>query len=267
MRARRTDSTKRCPAGAPAGQVDGQDPASVGHLALGQLVLGMGRRGADTAPTRRPGDPRTTRPGAVPWRSVARRERAGSGCPLRPFMASKGEAQAPCRIEYDHTASSTSAAPVITPRVASLWPAMPLVAECSTTSTPWSCGRWTIGVAKVESTAVNGPPIAPSSSRSVSASCGLAGDSARTRTVRPGRTAAASSPGTVASTKVTSIPKRGHTPCRKQLGSRVDVPLGDDVITRRAQPQHERGARHPSPRRTPGRPRHPPARPPPARRR
>ncbi len=72
-----------------------------------------------------------------------------------------------------------------------------------------------MGVAKVESTAVNGPVMAPSSSRSVSASCGLAGVSATTSMVRPGRTASANAPGSVASTNVTSMPNRGQTPCRK----------------------------------------------------
>ena len=70
------------------------------------------------------------------------------------------------------------------------------------------------GVANVESTSLNGPVMAPSSARSVRASCGLAGVSAMTSIVRPGRTASANAPGTVASTSVTSMPKRAHAPCR-----------------------------------------------------
>ena len=130
-------------------------------------------------------------------------------------MASNGEAQAPCSTEYAHTASSTSAAPVTTPRVASLWPAMPLVAECSTTSTPWSCGRWTIGVAKVESTAVNGPAdraqLVEVGERQLRVGRGLGQDEhGAPGPHRRGQFARAP----CASTKVTSMPKRGHTPCR-----------------------------------------------------
>ncbi len=111
-------------------------------------------------------------------------------------------------------ASSSSPLPATTPSVASLWPEMPFVAEWSTRSTPSVSGCWRIGVAKVESTSVNGPSMAPSSARSVRASCGLAGVSAITSTVRPGATASANAPGTVASTNVTSMPKRAHAPAR-----------------------------------------------------
>ena len=53
--------------------------------------------------------------------------------------------------------ASTSRSPATTPSVASLWPQIPLVAECSTRSTPWCSGCWPSGVANVESTRVNGP--------------------------------------------------------------------------------------------------------------
>ena len=66
---------------------------------------------------------------------------------------------------------------------ASLWPAMPLVAAWSTRSTPWSSGRCTVGPAKVESTTVIGPAMAPIASRSTSDSAGLAGVSTNTTCV------------------------------------------------------------------------------------
>ncbi len=128
-------------------------------------------------------------------------------------MASKGEAFAPCSTAKEYSQFTSSALPATTPRVASLWPAMALVAECTTRSTPCSRGRWPSGVAKVESTTVTGPAREPISSRSTRSSRGLAGVSATTRVVFPGRTAAAKAPGSVASTKVTSMPNRGHAVC------------------------------------------------------
>ena len=183
--------------------------------------------------------------------------------PLRPFMASKGDAQAPCRIEYDHTASSTSAAPVITPRVASLWPAMPLVAECSTTSTPWSWGRWTIGVAKVESTAVNGPDraqLVEIGERQLR----VGRVSGRTRTVRraaPPRPVPRAPSRRRRSRRSRSEGTRpagaARSPSRCAAGRRCDHPSSTA--------RHERG-NGPHPRGEAGRPRQPLARPPPARR-
>ena len=111
-------------------------------------------------------------------------------------------------------ASTRSRSPLITPSVASLWPAMPFVAECSDRCTPCASGCWPSGVANVESTTVNGPRSAPNSSRSTSSSRGFDGVSASTSIVRPGRTAAANAPGAVPSTNVTSMPKRAHGPCR-----------------------------------------------------
>ena len=127
-----------------------------------------------------------------------------------PFMASNGEALAPWSTAKEYSQSTSSAAPATTPRVASLCPAMAFVAECTTRSTPWSSGRWISGVAKVESTTVIGPAMAPTSSRSTMSRRGLAGVSAMTSVVLPGMTAAAKAPGSVASTKVTSMPNRGQ---------------------------------------------------------
>ena len=81
--------------------------------------------------------------------------------------------------------------------------------------TPCASGCWPSGVANVESTTVNGPRSAPSSSRSTSSRRGLDGVSASTSIVRPGRTAAANAPGSVPSTSVSSMPKRWHGPWRK----------------------------------------------------
>ena len=117
--------------------------------------------------------------------------------------------------------ASRSASPATTPSVASLWPAMPFVAECSDRSTPCASGCWPSGVANVESTRVNGPLIEPSSSRSTNSSRGLDGDSARTSIVRPGSTAAANAPGSVTSTNVSRCPGAGTGPagtpgCRRR---------------------------------------------------
>ena len=79
-----------------AGEVDGQDRAAERHLPLGQVVLRM-RREARVAHAR-------PRPGAAPRYSASRRAvslwrsmRTGSvRMPRRPFVASKGDAQAPC---------------------------------------------------------------------------------------------------------------------------------------------------------------------------
>ena len=81
--------------------------------------------------------------------------------------------------------------------------------------------------------------MAPISSRSTRSRRGLAGVSAMTSVVLPGMTAAAKAPGSVASTKVTSMPKRGQARLEQQLGAGVDLALGDDVVAGRAQPEHD----------------------------
>ena len=82
---------------------------------------------------------------------------------------------------------------------------------------PCRKGCWPIGVANVESTTVNGPLTAPSSSRSMRSSRGLDGDSAMTSIVLPGRTASTKAPGCVPSTTVCSMPSRAHGPCTKAI--------------------------------------------------
>src|SRR5581483_5066898 len=67
------------------------------------------------------------------------------------------------------------------------------------------------GGANVLSHTVNGPVIEPIASRSITSRPGLAGDSTNTSCVLPGRTAARTASVAVASTKVTSMPKRGHS--------------------------------------------------------
>jgi hypothetical protein len=72
-----------------------------------------------------------------------------------------------------------------------------------------------MGVAKVESTTVNGAPMEPTSSRSARASDGFAGVSAITNMVRGVVAARVKAPGSVASTKVTEMPMRWTGPARK----------------------------------------------------
>src|ERR671919_556423 len=130
--------------------------------------------------------------------------------PRSPFQASNGEAWAPWTRCQPQTASMSSRPPAITPSRASLCPAMPLVAAWSTRSAPSDSGCWTTGVAKVESTTVNGPGTAATASMSVSVSAGLAGVSTKTSWVLPGRTASTNCWGSVPSTNVTSMPSRGQ---------------------------------------------------------
>ena len=158
-------------------------------------------------------------------------------------MASKGDALAPCSTANDHSQPTSSSLPATTPSVASLWPAMALVAECTTRSTPWSSGRWTRGVANVESTTVIGPLMAPNASRSTRSSRGLAGVSANTSTVLPGRTAAVErvGVGAVDERDVDAEPRAGRL--QQQLGAGVELALRDDVIALRAQPEHDRADR------------------------
>ena len=92
-----------------------------------------------------------------------------------------------------------------------MWPAMPLVAAWSTRSAPSSSGRCTTGVAKVESTTVNGPGIARHRLEvDERRAPGWPGVSTNTSWVVPGRTASANCCGSVPSTNVTSMPKRGQ---------------------------------------------------------
>ena len=77
--------------------------------------------------------------------------------PRMALSASYGDGVDPCSTEYAQMASISSCSPAITPSVASLRPAMPLVAECSERCTPCASGCWPSGVANVESTTVIGP--------------------------------------------------------------------------------------------------------------
>ena len=161
--------------------------------------------------------------------------------PRIALSASYGEGVEPCSTEYAQIASISSCSPAITPSVASLRPAIPFVAECSERWTPWASGCWPSGVAKVESTTVIGPRSEPSSSRSTSSRRGLDGVSASTSIVRPGRTAAANAPGSVA------VDQRGldaHSLARtlqERERAGVELALGDDVVAGGAQREHRRG--------------------------
>ena len=116
-----------------------------------------------------------------------------------------------------------------------------MVAECSTRSMPWRSGCWPIGVANVESRSVNGPLIAPSSSRSTRSSRGFDGLSASTSIVRPGRTAAANAPGLGAVDDGVLDAEAGARALHEGDRAGVDLALDDDVVAGRAQRQHRRG--------------------------
>ena len=155
-------------------------------------------------------------------------------------MASNGEALAPWSTAKLHSHWTSSSLPATTPRVASLWPAMALVAECTTRSTPWSSGRCTSGVAKVESTTVIGPAMAPSSSRSTRSRRGLAGVSAmhQHRLARPDGLGERARVGAVDEGDVDAEP--GARRLQQQLGAGVDLALGDDVVALRADAEDHR---------------------------
>ena len=88
-----------------------------------------------------------------------------------------------------------------------------------------------------------GPLIAPISSRSTSAICGFAGDSVTTSIVRPGMTAASNAPGVGAVDERHVDAEARARALQEQLGARVDVALGDDVVAGRAERHDRRGDR------------------------
>ena len=106
--------------------------------------------------------------------------------------------------------------------------------------TPWSRGRWPSGVANVESTTVIGPAIAPSWSRSTRSRRGLAGVSASSTIVLPGRTAASHASGSVPSTKRHVDAEPGADGLQQHLRAGVELVLGHDVVALGAQPQDHR---------------------------
>ncbi len=130
--------------------------------------------------------------------------------PRDAFHASNGEHTAPCMTWCAQTAATRSRSAAITPSIASLWPAIPLVAACITMSMPCTSVCCTGGGANVLSHTVNGPWIEPMASRSTMLSPGFAGVSTNTSCVLPGRTARCTASLSVASTNVTSMPSRGH---------------------------------------------------------
>ena len=208
-------STNVRPASSPPAQVEGEQAAGQRHLALGQLVLrvrlearvahlgapaGGPRANSASAPgvlglLARGAPPACAGPAGRSWRRTARRWRPGA---RRSPRASRS-ARAARRPRRAWRRCGRRCA---------------LVAECTTRSTPWSSGRWTSGVAKVESTTVIGPgdgadlvevdEVEPRVGRRLGEhQHGLAGHAPPRRT----------RPGSVPSTKVTSMPKRGHTVC------------------------------------------------------
>ena len=163
--------------------------------------------------------------------------------PRTPFMASNGEALAPWKMAKPHSQSISSWLPQTMPRLASLWPAMPLVAECRTRSTPWASGCWPSGVAKVESTQVTGPLMAPTSSRSTRSRRGLAGVSAKTSVVLPGPDGRGEGAGLGAVDQRHVDAEAGADAEQDRGRLRVELALGDDVVAGRADAEDDAGDR------------------------
>ena len=138
---------------------------------------------------------------------------------------------------------------------------VPLVAACSTRSTPWSSGRCTVGPAKVESTTVIGPADGADRRRGRPARAPGWPASPRTRPAScPGRMAAAMASASVPSTKVTSMPNRGRCITMQAVGDREDLARRHDVVARRAQAHEHRRHRAHARTRPPAPPRRPRAR-------
>ncbi len=169
------------------------------------------------------------------------------GCADRaePFRASCGEAFAPCSTEYPQSASRGRAHTATHRAWRRCGPPWPWWRSAAPGSRRGRAGCWRAVVARVESTTVIGPPIAPTSSRSTMSTRGFAGVSAITSIVRrPDRLGERTR--TRPSTKVTSMPKRWHTPGEELHRAPVQLLLGDHVVTRGAQAQHHRRHRpHP----------------------
>ena len=192
---------------------------------------------------------------------LAGAHRRACGCPGCAFHASNGDACAPIADCHAQIGSMSSALPATTPSSASLWPARPLVAAWSTRSTPWSSGRCTVGPAKVESTTVIGPAMAPTASRSTSDSAGLAGVSTKTTCVLPGSDGGGDGVGVGAVDERDVDAEARQVHHQQAVGDREDLPGGDDVVARRAQAHEHRRDACPCPRRPPAPPRRLRARP------
>ena len=143
---------------------------------------------------------------------------------------------------------------------ASLWPAIPFVAEWTTRSMPWARGCWPIGVANVESTTVSGP---------LDRGQLIEIDQLEARVRR--RLGQHEHRATRLHSRCERA--RGHTvderdvdaePCARTLQerdrARVQLALGDDVVATGADRQHRRRQAPPCRTRTPTHPRHPRAR-------
>ena len=107
------------------------------------------------------------------------------------------------------------------PITRSLWPAIHLVAECSTTSAPCSSGRMPNGVARVASTTVRTPccrAAAASAGRSGTTSIGLVGSSSQS-------IAACGSASIAAAVSVTSTVRSDSRPSSTWVSSRVRLKL------------------------------------------
>ena len=155
-------------------------------------------------------------------------------------MASKGEAFAPWSTAKLHSHSTSSALPATTPKVASLCPAMALVAECTTRSTPWSRGRWASGVAKVESTTVIGSGDGAHLVEVHQVEPGVGRGLGQHQGGLAGTHGAGQGTGLGAVDEGDLDPEARAGGLQQQLGTGVELALGHDVVALGAQAEHHR---------------------------
>ncbi len=200
-----------------------------------------GRAGLGSARRRLPGARRAPTPARSATDAWWRWRTASVRIPRSPLRASNGDAAAPCSTLYAQIASSRSPAPAITPRVASLCPEIPFVAECRTRSMPWRSGCWPIGVANVESSTVNGPLTAPELVEVDEVESGVGrrlGDDEH----RPSRThGLGERAGLGAVDDRVLDAEAGARALHEGDRAGVDLALDDDVVAGRAQGEHGRG--------------------------
>ena len=140
-------------------------------------------RGSGDAPARRPGARARAAASALAPAHCARTRSASVASPRVRSHAAVGSRIAPVRLRKPRTRAMSSAPPSNTPATRSECPPSALVAECMTTSAPSAKGRWTMGVANVESTSSRAPwacARAARAGRSATRTTGFERPSART---------------------------------------------------------------------------------------
>ena len=229
------------------------------HLPLGQVVLRVRRRAPGSAPRRHRGWPRAPRPGAGPsrlWRREPHRQRADA--PQAVHGVERRGAARPAAPRSAQTASISSA-----------------LAGDHAEGGVVVAGDALGGRVEHEVDAVverllhdrRGEGGVDHGDRALrwrrarrgrpASSRGLAGVSANTSMVLPGthRRGERAGLGAVDERDVDAEARTGAL--QQQLGARVDLALGDDVVARRAEAEHHRGHRAHARRRRPAPPRRP----------